>query len=141
MTSLTTSLRAFSKRPVVPHVIEQSDGAATREPWHTESDRVRLARAARQAALAVRGVRAMDAGFSGTFMTGGGDGERLYGVTCIAVPEGGYEVSLRLVAGLVALHPLGERVRSAVVRVASFAGIELADVTVHFASLSVEEPG
>jgi hypothetical protein len=54
---------------------------------------------------------------------------------------GGYEVSLRLVAGLVALHPLGERVRAAVVRVARFAGIELADVTVHFADLSAEEPG
>jgi hypothetical protein len=122
-------------------VIEQSDRAVISESWHTESERVRLARAARQAALTVRGVRAMDAGTTGTFMTGAGDGERLYGVTCIAAPEGGYEVSLRLVAGLVALHPLGERVRAAVVRVASFAGIELADVTVHFADLSAEEPG
>jgi hypothetical protein len=141
MTSLTTSPPAFSKRSPVSHVIERSDGAASREPWHTESDRVRLARAARQAALTVRGVRAMDAGPAGTFMTGVGDGERLPGVTCVAAPEGGYEVSLRLVAGLVALRPLGERVRAAVVRVASFAGIELAGVTVHFVDLSVEEPG
>ena len=74
-------------------------------------------------------------------MTGAGDGERLQGVTCIAAPDGGYEVSLRLVAGLVALHPLGERVRAAVVRVASFAGIELAGVTVHFVDLTAEEPG
>ena len=140
MTGPTTSPPAFNNRSLVPHVIEQSDRAAIREAWHTESDRVRLARAARQAALAVRGVRAMDAGSAGSFMTGADDGERLQGVTCIAAPEGGYEVSLRLVAGLVALHPLGQRVRAAVVRVASFAGIELADVTVHFADLSVEEP-
>jgi hypothetical protein len=122
-------------------VIQQSERAAISEPWHTESDRVRLARAARQAALAIRGVRAMDAGSARTFVTSAGDGERLEGVTCIAAPEGGYEVSLRLVADLVALHALGERVRSAVVRVASFAGIELASVSVHFAGLSAEEPG
>jgi len=99
------------------------------EPRHIESDRVRLARAARQAALAVRGVRAMDAGSAGTYVTGADDGERLDGVTCIAAPEGGYEVSLRLVADLVALHPF-----------AKFAGIELATVTVHFADLAPEEP-
>jgi hypothetical protein len=83
----------------------------------------------------------MDAGPGQTFMTGAGDGERLDGVTCIAAPEGGYEVSLRLVAGLVALRPLGERVQAAVVRVARFAGIELAGVRVHFADLTAEEPG
>ncbi len=44
-------------------------------------------------------------------MTGAGDGERLEGVTCIAAPEGGYEVSLCLIADLVALYPLAERVR------------------------------
>jgi hypothetical protein len=82
----------------------------------------------------------MDAGSAGAFMTGAGDGERLQGVTCIAAPEGGYEVSLRLVAGLVALHPLGQRVRAAVVRVARFAGIDLARVSVHFADLTAEEP-
>ena len=74
-------------------------------------------------------------------MTGAGDGERLEGVTCIAAPEGGYEVSLCLVAGLVALYPLAERVRAAVVRVASFVGVELADVSVHFADLTTEESG
>ena len=74
-------------------------------------------------------------------MTGAADGERLEGVTCIAAPGGGYEVSLRLVAGLVPLHPLGERVQAAVVRVATFAGIQLTDVSVHFADLTAEEPG
>ncbi len=122
-------------------MIEQSDRVAIGQPVHIESDRVRLARAARQAALTVRGVRGMDAGPAGMFMTGAGDGERLVGVMCVAVPEGGYEVSLRLVADLVALRPLGERVRAAVVRVAGFSGIGLADVVVHFADLSTEEPG
>ena len=83
----------------------------------------------------------MDAGPVGLFFTGAGDGERLDGVTCIASRDGGYEVSLRLVAGLVALYPLGERVRAAVLRVARFAGIPLADVSVHFADISAEEPG
>jgi hypothetical protein len=122
-------------------VIEQSERAAISAPWQTESERIRLARAARQAALTVRGVRAMDAGSGRTFVTGAGEGERLEGVTCIAAPGGGYEVSLRLIAGLVALYPLAERVRAAVVRVAAFAGIELASVSVHFVGLSAEEPG
>ena len=122
-------------------MIEQSDPAATGELWHVESERVRLARAARQAALTVPGVRAMDAGPAGMFMTGAGDGERLDGVMCVAAPGDGYEVSLRLVASLVALRPLAERVRAAVVRVARFAGIELVSVSVHFADLTAEEPG
>jgi hypothetical protein len=121
-------------------VIEQSSRPPGSEPWHVESERVRLARAARQAALAVRGVRAMDAGSAGAFVTGTVDGERLSGVTCIAVPDGGYEVSLCLVAGLVELHPLGQRVQAAVARVASFAGIPLAGVSVHFADLAADEP-
>jgi hypothetical protein len=119
--------------------MEQSSRPMASEPWHVESERVRLARAARQAALTVRGVRAMDAGPAGTFVTGAGDGERLVGVTCIAAPEGAYEVSLSLVVGLVALEPLAQRVRAAVIRVASFAGIELADVSIHFADLTAEE--
>ena len=82
----------------------------------------------------------MNAGLTGTFVTGGDDGERLDGVTCIAAPDGRYEVSLRLVAGLVPLYPLGERVQAAVVRVAGFAGIPLASVRVHFADVSAEEP-
>ena len=69
------------------------------------------------------------------FFTAAGDGERLEGVTCVAAREGGYEVSLRLIVGLVALGPLGERVRAAVLRVAGFAGIAVADVSVHFADL------
>ncbi|MFZ0385953.1 MAG: hypothetical protein WAL22_09835 [Solirubrobacteraceae bacterium] len=83
----------------------------------------------------------MDAGPAGTFVTGAGDGERLVGVTCIATVDGGYEVSLSLVVALVALEPLAQRARAAVVRVASFAGIQLTDVSIHFADVSTEEPG
>jgi hypothetical protein len=122
-------------------VIEPSTLPTRTAPWQPESERVRLARAARQAALTVRGVRGVDAGPVGLFFTGAGDGERLDGVTCIASRDGGYEVSLRLVAGLVSLYPLGERIRAAVVRVASFAGIPLSDVSVHFADISAEELG
>jgi hypothetical protein len=122
-------------------VIEHPSGPLVSQPWHVESERVRLARAARQAALTVRGVRAMDAGPAGTFLTGVGDGERMVGVTCIAAPEGTYEVSLSLVVGLVALEPLAQRIRAAVIRVASFAGIGLADVSIHFADLTAEDPG
>jgi hypothetical protein len=119
-------------------VIEQPSGPPASPPHAVESERVRLARAARQAALTVRGVRGTDAGPAGLFFTAAGGGERLEGVTCIAAPEGGYEVSLRLVVGLVALGPLGERVRAAVSRVASFAGIELASMSVYIADL-IEE--
>jgi hypothetical protein len=122
-------------------VIEHRRGPLVGELWRVESERVRLARAARQAALTVRGVRAMDAGPAGTFVTGAGDGERLVGVTCIAAPGGAYEVSLSLVVGLVALEPLARRVRAAVVRVAGFAGIGLADVSIHFADLVAEGRG
>ena len=58
-------------------------------------------------------------------MTGADGGERLEGVSCIAAPGGGYDVSLRLVCDLVPLHPLGELVRAAVGRAAATAGIEL----------------
>ena len=128
-------------------VIEQSSAGPTvgyssfGGPPQVESERVRLARAARQAALLVGGVRGLDGGPGGLFMTAAGDGERLVGVTCIAAAEGGFEVSVRVVAGLVPLHGLGERVRAAVLRVARFAGIEVAGVRVHVAGLSVEEPG
>ena len=82
----------------------------------------------------------MDAGPAGTFVTGAGDGERLDGVTCIAAPDGGYEVSSPTGRGSRAASPVGQRVQAAVVRVASFAGIQLASVSVHFADLTADEP-
>jgi hypothetical protein len=101
------------------------------------SERVRLARVVRDAALRVPGVAGTDVGPLGAFMTGADDGERLEGVSCIAAPGGGYDVSLRLVCDLVPLHPLGELVRAAVGRAAATAGIKLERVGVHFAAVSV----
>jgi pimeloyl-ACP methyl ester carboxylesterase len=100
-----------------------------------ESERVRLARATRDAALRVPGVVGADAGALGGFMTAAGDGERLEGVTCVAAPGGGYDVSLRLVCDLVALQPLGERVRAAAGKAAAKAGITLGSVSVHVAEI------
>ena len=62
--------------------------------------------------------------------------ERLTGVSCVAAPGGGYDVSLRLVAGLVALHPLGDRVRTAVMQSATVAGVAARSVSVHFADVT-----
>ena len=68
-------------------------------------------------------------------MTETSAGERLEGVSCVAAPAGGYDVSLRLVCGLVALHPLAERIRAAVMRAAAIAEITVQSVSVHFAEL------
>ena len=104
-----------------------------------ESDRIRLARAALTAALRVPGVLEPDAGSHGAFVTETRRGERLRGVVCDAAPSDGYDVSLRLVCGLVALHPLGERIRAAVLRAASTTDISVQSVTVHFAGIASPE--
>lgn len=104
-----------------------------------ESDRVRLARAALAAALGVPGVLAGDAGTSGAVATETASGERLPGVTCVAAAPGGYDISLRLVCDLVSLHPLGERIRTAVLRSATVAGITAQRVSVHFSDLATTE--
>ena len=101
-----------------------------------ESDRVRLARVAIAAALKVPGVLGAEAGPNGAFVTETALGERLRGVICVAAPSDGYDVSLRLVCGLVALHPLGERIRAAVLRSATIAEITVQSVAVHFAELA-----
>lgn len=95
------------------------------------SERVRLARLARDAALRIPGVAGTDGGPSGRFVTVG-DGQRVAGVTCVACADG-YEVALRLVCELVPLAELGERVRAAVQR--SAAGLPLESVSVHVACL------
>lgn len=106
-------------------------------PERGDSDRVRLARAARDAALREPGVVGTDAGPVGAFVTAAGDGERLEGVVCVASPSGAYDVSLRLSCALVPLQPLSERVRGAVGSAAARTRVELASVSVHFASLLV----
>ncbi|MGI8412358.1 MAG: hypothetical protein ACR2QA_07660 [Solirubrobacteraceae bacterium] len=83
------------------------------------------------------GVVGTDSGPVGAFVTAAGGGERLEGVVCVASPSAAYDVSLRLSCGLVPLQPLSERVRGAVGSAAAATGVELASVSVHFASLLV----
>jgi len=99
------------------------------------SERLRLARLARQAARRVPGVVRTDPGPMGRFVTVGG-GERLEGVVCAAAKGGGYDVSLRLVCDLVPLLALGEQVRAAVQRAARVSGIALESVGVHVVALA-----
>jgi hypothetical protein len=136
MMSPTTSPRASSnRRPVVtnPQPTERPVGTV-----RGESDRVRLADVALTAALGVPGVLAGQADPLRRRVTETSTGERLEGVSCVAAPEGGYDVSLRLICGLVALQPLGERIRAAVRRAAVMAGITVQSVSVYFAELAVE---
>lgn len=104
-----------------------------------DSERVRLGRLARAAALGVPGVIRADPGPLGAFMTGAGGGERLEGVTCVVAASGGYEISLRLVCGLVPLLELGDGVRAAVGRAAAGAGLALDSVNVDVAGLCTPE--
>ena len=103
----------------------------------SESERVRLAGIALTAALGVSGVRGADGGPGQAIVTATASGDRLQGVSCVAARDGGYDVSLRLVGGLVPLHPLGESVRSAVLRSAGIAGIVVQSVSVHFVGLAL----
>lgn len=103
-------------------------------PTAVESERVRLALLARGAALSVPGVVSADAGPTGLFTTAGGD-EPVEGVMCVAAPEGGYDVSLRLACLLVPLPALGQRVQSAVEAVGRRAGISVASVSVYIAEV------
>lgn len=89
----------------------------------TASTRVRLARLAHEAAVAVDGVVGTDAGSVGARATFGG-AERIGGVVCTAVGNGVYGLELFLVAEQVALRPLAERVRSAVRTEVARAGLD-----------------
>lgn len=103
------------------------------------SPRLALAALARDTALAVDGVLALDPGAGGLFVTAGG-GERVPGVRCLAAPEGGYDVALRLVCRLVPLPALAERVREAVTLAARVANLELATVMITVADVDLGEP-
>lgn len=96
----------------------------------TVSPRLRLARLARDAALAVPGVLRMDGGPDGLFAVVSGN-QRVDGVLCAATADGGFDLSLRLVCALVPLPALGERVRAGVRARAAAAGLPTASVTVH----------
>jgi hypothetical protein len=103
-------------------------------PEVTESDRFRLARVARDAALSVPGVVATDPGRTGMFVTLDGAG-RVEGVICVAAPEGGYDLSLRLMCAFVSLPALGEAVKAAVRAAAAGSGLAAATVSVHIAEI------
>lgn len=98
-------------------------------PSAAGSERVRLARVARDAALQVPGVVDTDSGPMGRFITVGG-GQRLGGVTCIAAQDGGFDVSLRLRCAMVPLPELLARVQLAVRQLASQAGLRVATLDV-----------
>jgi hypothetical protein len=98
------------------------------------SDRLRLARAARAAMLAVPGVITTDTGPAGLHATTARD-ERLEGIICAATSDGGYDISVRLIAGLVPLPDLSDRVTAAINRAAVRVGVPCSGVAVHFADV------
>ena len=86
------------------------------------SVRLRLAAHARAAALATRGVLGLDAGRTGMRMTAS-EGLRVDGVVCAALGDGSYQVSVHLVAAMVALRPLADAVRARVERDVAIVGL------------------
>jgi hypothetical protein len=101
------------------------------------SARLQLAALARETALAVPGVAELDPGTPRTYFTAGA-GEIVWGVNCVAAPEGGYDLTLHLVCELVPLRPLGDRVRAAVAAAAS--GAEMIAQTVTIRITDVVDP-
>jgi hypothetical protein len=103
--------------------------------------RVELARLALRSAYAVPGVVAASAGSLDRWLTMDGD-ERLPGVVCVALPGSGYRVELHLVAQMVPLRALADRVRDRVERAAARAGIgdELRLVDIAFEDIDEATP-
>ena len=100
----------------------------------SESERLRLARLSRDAALDVPGVAGTDGGPLGMIGTPAGT-ERVLGVTCTPAAGGGYEVALRLICRLGPLPELVARVRASVLRAATGAELPVAQLTIHVADL------
>jgi hypothetical protein len=98
------------------------------------SDRLRLARAARTATLAVPGIIGTDTGPMGTYVTVAG-GERLEGIICAAANDGGHDVSVRLIAALVPLPQLSVQVTAAIEHAATRIRVPCSGVAVHFADV------
>jgi hypothetical protein len=84
--------------------------------------RVRLARVARAAALAVDGVAALSDGGDPARSVAAGDA-RIEGVACAARAEGGYDLTLYVIAAMVPLPALAGRVRDAVGVMTGAAGL------------------
>ena len=115
--------------------MNESASRPTGQERSVGSERFRLARLARDAALRVSGVVATDPGPTGMFVTVDG-GTRLEGVLCVATKGGSYEITLRLICRLVPLLGLSEQVKAAVRRSADVAGLPVESVSVHVAELT-----
>ena len=105
------------------------------QPQAAGSSRARLARVARDAAMAVPGVVGADAGPRGWCVTEDQTGTLLRGVSVIAQPDGRYAVDLCLVAEIVSLLTLAEEVRARLQARAARESLisQLGSVSVHFA--------
>lgn len=101
------------------------------------SERIRLARVALAAALSVPGVARADGGPLALHRTPVGNSAPLVGVICAAAADGGYAVALRLIAGLVPLPALADRITERVSRAAGNSGLarDLQSVSIHFAGI------
>ena len=112
-----------------------SASAASQLALSAGSSRVRLARLALEAALAVPNVVAAEAGLHGMRVTADPPGGVLRGVSVTAEGGGRYAVDLCLVACVAPLVPLGEEVRRRVQASAQRNGLadQLSTVSVEFA--------
>jgi uncharacterized alkaline shock family protein YloU len=110
-------------------------------PQVGESVRVRVARAALEAALAMPGVLGSDAGPSRGRVTADPDSGPLIGVLVTAQSDGRYAVDLSLVADMVPLPALAEKVRAHVRKRVDREqlGTVLGAVNVEFASVVTAE--
>jgi hypothetical protein len=99
-----------------------------------------LARVALDCALAVPDVVGAEAGAGVPRITAGGS-ELLIGVSATAQSDGRYAVDLRLIARLVPLQALAERVRTAVRDAAARAGLaaSLGSISVEFVDVMTSE--
>lgn len=104
-----------------------------------ESERVRLARAALDAALEIPGVAGSTTGPLGAYVTGVGSA-RLPGVLAVAGAGGRYEVTLWLIGRPVDLVALADAVRDGVHRAAEEAGLldRLGPIDVRWADLATD---
>jgi len=105
------------------------------------SERLALARLAREAALDSHEVASLDPRPSSAATTSGG--ERVEGVASLAAPGGAYELTLYVIARPVSLHRLGEQLRQRVRRSAEAHGLgeELGAVNVVVTDVVGEEGG
>lgn len=105
------------------------------------SPRVRLARLALDAALAISDIVRSDAGMHGLRVTIDPPAGLLRGVSVTAQDDGRYVVDLGLVARMVPLLPLGDEVRRRVESRAALEGLRdnVGAMNVEFADLAIRE--